>query len=188
MNKTLLTAALAGLTCVVALGQGSFSFSSAAGSRPRILGLDGQNTGANINVEVLAWNPGTSGYESLATTPALTAPAILLGTFSGGAVEVPFAGPGTTAELLIRAWDTTTGATYADAAANPAGIIGSSGAFDVANLGGTVTPGEPPNLPAAIVFDGGGYQGIQLELVPEPSTYALAALGLGGLLFFRRKK
>jgi len=27
----------------------------------------------------------------------------------------------------------------------------------------------------------------KLTVIPEPSTYALAALGLGGLLLFRRK-
>jgi hypothetical protein len=192
MNKTLLTATLGALTCVVALGQGSFNFSSNVQPLPKVVGIDGNAVSAGIQVEVLAFNSTSSSFESLATSGLLATPASRIGVFSGGTVAIPFIAPGGTAELMVRAWDTATGATYADAAANPAGIIGSSGSFSVSSLGG-FTGGDPNNpantlLPAAIVFAGGGYQGIQLELVPEPSTYALAALGLGGLLFFRRKK
>jgi hypothetical protein len=31
------------------------------------------------------------------------------------------------------------------------------------------------------------FTSFNIELIPEPSTYALAALSLGGLLLFRRK-
>jgi hypothetical protein len=39
-----------------------------------------------------------------------------------------------------------------------------------------------------MVLGAGGFNGLQLTQVPEPSTIALGALGLGSLLFIRRRK
>lgn len=174
MNKTAVLTGIA--TVAVALSaaaQGTINFSSASVTgRPRIT-KDGVNTGANITVELLVANPGNGGaFESVKTTAGLTGAAALEGLFSGGTVTVPFVAPGAAASVVVRAWDTTTGATFAAATVN------GSTSFDIAALGGA---GTPPSTPAIM----SNYAGI--ALVPEPSTYALAALGLGGLLFLRRK-
>ena len=49
-----------------------------------------------------------------------------------------------------------------------------------------ITPAAPPNPPARI----GGYEGglQSLPIIPEPSTIALAVLGMGAFLLRRRKK
>jgi len=174
MNKTAVLTGIA--TVAVALSaaaQGTINFSSASVTgRPRIT-KDGVNTGANITVELLVANPGNGGaFESVKTTAGLTGNAALEGLFSGGTVTVPFVAAGAAASVVVRAWDTTTGATF-DAA-----TVNGSTSFDIAALGGA---GTPPSTPAIM----SNYAGI--ALVPEPSTYALAALGLGGLLFLRRK-
>jgi hypothetical protein len=97
------------------------------------------------------------------------------GLFFLGVTEVPAVPTGGTATLVIRAWDSSTGATYADATAKANTVV------TVAGLGGGIT--LPPTLAAA------GFAGLTLSGgVPEPSTVALAALGVAGLFFVARRK
>ena len=80
--------------------------------------------------------------------------------------------PGANAFIRMRAWDTTTGATY-----EAASVRGESSVFSVATGGA----GSPPSLPANLV-------GLtSFNLVPEPSTIALGVLGAAALLIRRRK-
>jgi len=167
-----------------ALGQGSINFSSVAvPGRPRITDAAGANVGGTtISVEILAKAPGAASYSAVqkvntdgslsAFTPINPLSGNNAGLFSGGTVAVPGIAGGSPASVIVRAWDNTTGASF-DAA-----TLKGSVAFDIASLGGA---GTPPSTPAIMA----GYTGI--TLVPEPSTYALAALGLGALLYFRRK-
>jgi hypothetical protein len=183
MNKILLSIALGVASSAAVVAQGLFSFTSAAGDRPTINGLDGEPVGgANYLVEVLVLDAGSGEFAGGLLRNTATgqvdfqpisplAGATSIGLFSGGTIEVPFVAPGAEATLLVRAWDVTTGADYASA------VIKGETSFNM-ELGGPAPTPPNPILPH--------YQGIQL--VPEPSTYALAALGLGGLLFFRRKK
>ena len=89
----------------------------------------------------------------------------------GSPVTVPGFEPGTTAPLVLRAWETAAGI-YEDAL-----IFGESPVADILLGGGTL---PPTNLE--------GLQGFTLTVIPEPSTMALAALGVGALLLRRRKK
>lgn len=94
------------------------------------------------------------------------------GYFNGGTRTIDTVAPGANAAIEVRAWDTSSGATFAAAS-----IKGSSPGLSIATGGS----GTPPSLPANLV-------GLQsFSLVPEPSTLALGALGALALLFRRRK-
>jgi hypothetical protein len=86
--------------------------------------------------------------------------------------------PGATASIQVRAWETAGGtiASY-DAAVAGGFKTGVSAIFTVATGG----VGDPPSLPANLV-------GLtSFNLIPEPTTYALLALG-AATLFLRRRK
>jgi len=84
--------------------------------------------------------------------------------------------------LQVRAWSSAF-ATYAAAAAAPGtAAFGKSSLFSLA-LTGNPNGGPLSTLPVDLT----GFQGFALA-VPEPSTIALGALGLGSLFFVRRRK
>jgi hypothetical protein len=83
---------------------------------------------------------------------------------------------GSTVTLTVRAWDSSKGATYAAAVA-AGGKYGQSDPFTI-TLGGA---NQPPGPPADMV----NFK--SFNLVPEPSTIALGALGAAALLLRRRK-
>lgn len=135
--------------------------------------LSGANFVANL------WYGTTAG--SLAPIADVAAP-FRTGTGAGywnagtdSTRVLPGIAPGSTVFLQVRVWDSATGATY-DLAKAAGGLWGDSNVFSV-----TAGGGSPPTAPAALV----GLN--QFALVPEPSTYALMALGACALLFRRRK-
>jgi len=101
-------------------------------------------------------------------------------------VTIQGAAPGSSANLVIRAWSTAAGS-YAAALADP-GVNGwqyGEQAFASKNLGG-VNPNPPP--PSFTAPDIAPFTGFEMETnVPEPSTIALGVLGIGALLLRRRK-
>ena len=111
---------------------------------------------------------------------------------SATTVEVPGVAPGQTAALVVRAWQ---GASFAAARASPnllwldETVPGAAGlAFTSRPLGGTPpqpgsTPVPTPNMTGWGPEDGTGFE----FLIPEPSTIAFAAIGIGFLLLRRRK-
>jgi hypothetical protein len=96
------------------------------------------------------------------------------GLFSLGVTAVPGATPGGPATVILRAWDNSTGATYADAQER--------GIFVV------TFPTVGANTAPSNFVTGSNFTGLTLELVPEPSTIALAALGVAGLFLAVRRK
>jgi hypothetical protein len=190
MTTTQLFGWIAGASISVsALAQGTFTFSNTSGAKNKIYRSfeigGGPIAGANYLIDVLVQNPTTGEFTNAgllkvtATGEVPTVPVIPFtgnnaGLFSGGTVKVPFIAPGAPAYVKVMAWDKTSGATY-DAA-----TIRGELTFDIASLGGV---GSPPTRPAPLNFPAG----LMVCICPEPSTYALAALGLGGLLLFRRK-
>jgi len=95
---------------------------------------------------------------------------------------------GSTASLVVRAWSTAAG-TYAAALADTAnGWQWGEQAFTSRALGG---PNPDPTSPAIPSPDmGPGFLGFEMDsnpIVPEPTTVALGALGIGALLLRRRK-
>jgi len=83
----------------------------------------------------------------------------------------------------IRAWNNVGGTigTWAAALALPAVSRGASEIVSVGPLGGT---GQPAATDPALV----GMTSFNLHIVPEPSAIALGVLGLGTLMFLRRRK
>jgi hypothetical protein len=100
------------------------------------------------------------------------------GIFNGGIKEIATVAPGSSAWLKVQVWENQGGTIASYAAAAAAGAqFGESLAWQSANLGGGTPPAAPPTLVGMTSF----------SLVPEPSTYALLALGAAALFLRRRK-
>ena len=136
--------------------------------------------GANYSVGVYVVNPDGSVISQLG---GFTTPATSNGRFTLGQLDVGVAGG--TVNLAIHAWDTRTGATYAAATTKAASAV-----FVSPTLGGDVD--NDPNTPAAVAssmaLNFKSFSLVNTSNIPEPSTMALAALGLGGLIFISRRK
>jgi hypothetical protein len=104
--------------------------------------------------------------------------------FNGPDVVVPGTAAGQGAPLTLRVWNTAAGS-YAAAATG--GVFGEE-SFTSAPLGGVNPAPPPPSLTAPDLSGPGGVGFDGMVLVPEPSTYALGALGLGALAMMRRRK
>jgi hypothetical protein len=100
------------------------------------------------------------------------------GLFFINGLVVPGAATGASANILVRAWDSSTGATWATAGSRSAP---NSGLITVSNLGGGPTP-------AATFSANSNWSGLTVGVIPEPSVVALAALGIAGLFFVARRK
>lgn len=118
-----------------------------------------------------------------AVGPIVGTSTVLAGRIANTVIDIPQAVvlPGGAATFQVWAW-TSSFASYA-AAASGGGLIGKSIPFN-----GTTSPaGVPPPLPVTLA---GLYPGFAVTagVIPEPSTFVLAGLGLASLLLFRRRK
>jgi len=183
MKKTLIVAALV-LTTVAAYSQGLVNFANAGpGLNVPDYHSDGTTklSGSQFQAELLGGASSTSlSPVSGAITPYLAGGG---GFFNGGSQAIPGVTPGGTAWILVRAWNTLNGATFALAQSS-----GALDAFGTSNggvpfsvvTGGAGTPAGPP---ATLV----GLTSFSLN-VPEPTTFVLGGLGVASLLLFRRRK
>jgi PEP-CTERM motif len=111
----------------------------------------------------------------LSPNGAAGVPLTLDGIFFINGMVVPGVPTGGSANLIVRAWDSSTGATWADALRRSYTAL-----VTINNLGGGPTP-------AATFAANSNWVGVAF-IVPEPSTVALAALGVAGLFFVARRK
>lgn len=174
MNKLIITA-LGLVAALSAYAQGTFNASNnftPAGASAKAFVLSPAGTPlakANGKVEVLAADGTVLGAGNLA----------LDGLFFINGLVAPGSATGGSANIVVRAWDSTTGATY-DAALTRGSVN-----VTVNSLGGGTTP-------AATFAANSNFVGLTLSgstpVVPEPSTVALAALGVAGLFVVARRK
>jgi hypothetical protein len=135
--------------------------------------------------EWFAANPGWAA--ATAAQGGIDAIGPVAGRFTGNTVTVPTATPGATIQAIVAGW---TG-NYADLnAAYGAGIgvssIGFSAPFSVVTGNPTtVPPGTAAGITGAGQF--GGLNALPTVGIPEPSTLALAGLGVAALLVLRRR-
>jgi hypothetical protein len=201
MKKLLSIFTIAGV-CALAMtsyGQGRVEFSNATFDTANYVtvglqnqgvsgGLAGQGIGGDKYSVQLLWvagtvlNQATFDASSPGSSATATGAAFLANTgqtdsgqFDAGVVNI---GPAGTYTMQILAWYSGTGgfSTYAQALASGAVNTGKSALFTV-NV--TASPaGINSSVPPAFL----------VQIVPEPSTLALAGLGAAALLVIRRKK
>jgi hypothetical protein len=178
MKKTLLTLALVALTAVATYAQGTIAFGNGTFTRVTIAGTTARNatTGDGLNFYVFFGAAGVSDPAALTQVQQATPASI--GSVDGIMVGAPsiFALPGTepgqVVSLQIRAWN-----------ANRT-LVGET---DIRQV--TLAPTAGPGTVIWQTATGTNPNRFTpLIIVPEPSTIALAVLGLGSLLLFRRRK
>jgi hypothetical protein len=121
-------------------------------------------------VAPVAWIAENVGW-SLAGLPASVGPTP--GIFDGGTLTIPGASPGTTIQAVVLAWYN-------------APYFGSS----IDNAVSTpflIQLGDPSGTPAAITGPG-GFTGLTITMIPEPSAVALLGLGLVALCCRRGRR
>ena len=174
MKSTILAGVVLFAAAASVSAQGTFSASTATGTKPRIV-IFGANVlpADNVFVEIIV--NGVRAMEPF----QLTLSGANAGLFSKGTVTVPGKPGGSAVDITIRAWDKDTGADFNSA------FVRATRTLSSFVLGGVVDANGVAGLPNSIVP---AFMGMNVpDICPEPSTYALAALGLGGLLFLRRK-
>jgi len=186
MKKLLLTISLAVVTAM-SYGQGTIGFGNTIASKVGIISPGGARVDMPITARVnfgafwgltansLELNAGALGTSSTANAGIIVAPATyaLANSPENGNVF-----------LQIRGWDASFGSDWASAKAAGA-LFGETDVRQV-TLAGPLGPG-------ASIWQGASgvnpnkFNPLTLS-IPEPSAIALAVLGLGSLLLFRRRK
>jgi hypothetical protein len=188
MKKTLLTLALVALTTVASYAQGTIAFGNSALTRVLVrdlaTGVVRGNATAQDGITFAVFFGAAGASRDSLTEVVQTGTKATIGTTDGVMINAPsvYGLPGTdggqVVSLQIRAWDTATGGTR---------MIGET---DVRQ----VTLGPAGSGPGAVIWQGAAgtnpnrFNPLIVNIVPEPSTIALAVLGLGSLLLFRRRK
>jgi len=191
MKKIITIVAGVLLVNLAAMAQGTISLANiGAGLNSPVRDSSGAliASGAPVTVELLAGLSATS-VQPFGT--AITTTTWLAGGYFGvgnPAQALPNFAAGSFPFFQLRAWNNTGGVnTYAGAlAANQAYVAGP--VFQLVaggGLNGLGNPAASPPVPAPALF--GMPTGWTLNLVPEPSTLLLGALGAAALLFRRRK-
>jgi len=171
--KKLILAVAAIMVSVAAFAQGQITFnnrvSGVVDARVTFLnGPDaGQGVGAGYTAQLFGGPDGTAATALTALSPSTTfrtSSAAAQGYVNGVTVTVPGIDSGAKASIQMRVFDSANN------------NVGQSAAITLTLGGGLAVPA---NLE--------GLQAFSVTVIPEPSTIALAALGIGALLLRRRK-
>jgi len=108
-----------------------------------------------------------------------TLPGIWTGGLATKIIPAPFGTKDSDVFLQIRAWDSTAGATYEQARA--------SGQLVYAGVSAPFLYHVPPDGSAGGAYAMDNFRAFAV-VVPEPGTFALAGLGILGLVMARRRK
>jgi len=192
MKRLITTAAIAMLSAVGAYAQGTIVFAN--GTSSLVVwdaALGGGAIPATAGIKVGLYYNGTGGFvlvpkgvnpypPYLGTTSTGATNTAVNGRFNAGTLAVPGLAGGATGTFQVRAWSGGF-ESYEAAVAGGAQYLASTADFLNGSGGPTADPNAPP-IPAATLS---GFTGL---VVPEPSTIALAALGLGAMCLIRRRK
>jgi len=187
MKKLLLTA-LAVMATVSIYAQGSVLFNNSATTLVQLKDGSGNLTtapaGSTYTVG-LWWATAGTTDDSVFTFSGQTATLAAAGRFAGLTKIIPGITPaGAVVAIQVRGWQTDAGS-YDAAAASTDKYWGKSTVFSVDTGDSTSVP--PGTAGPIIQAAGAGFQGLTLQIVPEPSTIALGLLGLAGLFVLRRR-
>jgi len=116
----------------------------------------------------------SGGNATFKTSTSTTA-----GSWFGGNRTLDTIGLGTTANLVVLVWDSSITTNPLDPAART-GLYGASSIFQY------TPPTNPQAQPSDFLMTGLG--GFNVDVIPEPASFALAGLGAAALLIFRRRK
>lgn len=182
--KSLLLATAVVVVSVGAYAQGTVNFnnskSTVGGNGAPVTFFD-TGLGANSTIVAQLWaGPDAASLAPVGATLAFRdgAGVGFLNTTGQDTVRtITSVAKGAVATYQVVAWEIAKGATY-DAAMAAGGYVGKSGVFTIKTGG----DGEPAALPANLTT----LTGFTVANIPEPSTIALGALGLGALLWRRR--
>ncbi len=159
---------------LTAHSQGTVSFSD---YWARVYEADGVTrlSGPQFQAGLLA-GPSATSLASIATTGFLTGNAA--GFFDGGTQTINTVLPGNEAWIQVRAWNTALGASFLQAEASGLPNAWWESPLMTVFTGGVLSGAGP--TPPAVLF-GLGTSPVYLN-VPEPSAFALAALGASVVL------
>jgi len=200
MKKLILSfSAVAGLA-LAGHAQGTINFDATVGSGG-FVSLNGVATTADINAELLYSATGAAGSFTPVVTLLLSSSATFTGSFAAGqtftaagdvnafggqlydnngiAYQIPGTSSGATGFFEIQGWTGLGVNSYAAAAAGAAQFAGTTSVFSevlASTTGSTQGLNNAPNLNLA-----------PTTIIPEPSTLAMAGIGLASMLFLRRK-
>jgi len=182
MKKQLLTLALVAMTSVAAYAQGTIAFGNSALTRVQLVDLSGtqRNALATDNLKIgVFFGPAGASADALTEAQGTAGIGTTAGVMTGAASVFALTGtePGQIVSLQIRAWD-------------DAGLVDRARSrTDVRQV--TLAPTAGPGAviwQTATGTNPNRFNPLVVHMIPEPSTIALAVLGLGSLLLFRRRK
>jgi len=171
--KKLILAVAAVMVSVAAFAQGQVTFNNRVSPivDARVTFADGSGgVGQGFTAQLFGSADGNNLAALSPSTTFRTSSAAAQGYVNGVVVDVPGIAAGAKATLVMRVFDSSN--------AN----VGESKPFTITLGGGTLPPANLEGLQPFTVSGAGGP-----PVVPEPSTIALAALGVGVLLLRRRK-
>jgi hypothetical protein len=197
MKKQLLTLAFVAAATVASYAQGTITFANTIASRIQ-LDADGSGPGQAVNVPgAAALNYGVFWGAAGAAESALVLNEGALGTAhatsagliaAGSPYVIQGAAELSTVSIQIRAWSSSFGRDWELAKRTDGALFGQTDVRQV-RLAATAGPGtiiwQSATATAADRFNPFTVSPV---VIPEPSTIALAVLGLGSLLLFRRRK